>query len=386
MTAEGSVGPADRRDVELRRPLSEPHASPRLPSMNEPRNASLKDQAAEILEALRTEQQARVRIAVFGQPGAGKSSLINALTGQQLADAGVRTDMTTECTTYEWGQLILADFPGYGTERFPREGYLRRFDVLSFDLFLCVTASKFTAADAELFRELKAAGKTCVFVRNVADKLWQRGRTREELEGEIVADARRQVQDDTLAVRFTSCCTDEGVAALSTTIGEHLDAARAERWARSARAHSHALLQAKLEACRRYVSLAAAAAAANGANPLPGVDVAADVAILTTLFVTLRAAYGLEQEPLPAKALTLPLVAPQITRLVTFGTKQGALMLLKQFAKRATVKQVAKYIPFLGQLVAGGLGYSMALQAGNSYLDDCHTVARALLDHELAAA
>jgi hypothetical protein len=48
-----------------------------------------------------------VYIALFGQPGAGKSSLINAIVGQQLAKVGVENDVTTERTDYEWNGLFL---------------------------------------------------------------------------------------------------------------------------------------------------------------------------------------------------------------------------------------------------------------------------------------
>ena len=40
--------------------------------------------------------QARVRVALFGQPGCGKSSIINRLVGRPLAAPGVHTDTTIE--------------------------------------------------------------------------------------------------------------------------------------------------------------------------------------------------------------------------------------------------------------------------------------------------
>jgi hypothetical protein len=84
-----------------------------------------------------------VYIALFGQPGAGKSSLINAIVGQQqLAKVGVENDVTTERTDYEWNGLFLSDLPGYGTAKFPAATYLEKFEITKFDIFLCVAAGK----------------------------------------------------------------------------------------------------------------------------------------------------------------------------------------------------------------------------------------------------
>lgn len=344
---------------------------------------TIHDHVRDLLDKLHQEDSARVRIALFGQPGAGKSSLINSLTGRQLAKVGVHTDTTTDCCEYNWGQLVLADLPGYGTERFPKQTYFERFEILSFDLFLCVTANKFTESDGELFRALRAAGKTCVFVRNQVDNLWEDGKSREDLERELVLDVHRQLRDETVAVLFTSCRTNEGLDALSEAILGHLGSAQAERWARNAKAHSLEFLEQKREACMKYVTIAAGAAAANGLNPIPGADVAIDLAILHDLFRRLRGAYGLDKREVASKAKLVPAIAPIVNRVVELGTKEGLLLLLKQFVKRGTLKQLAKYIPFVGQAVAATLGFAITLQAGKAYAEDCAQVARALLELEL---
>jgi GTP-binding protein EngB required for normal cell division len=344
----------------------------------------LRDHAKQLLERLRQEDKGRVRVALFGQPGAGKSSLINALVGQHVAQVGVRTDTTTSCECYEWGQIVLADLPGYGTERFPSETYFDRFDIMSFDLFLCVTANKFTAEDAAFFRALNGAGKPCLFVRNFGDMLWQEGMTKSDLEREVVDDARRHVQDEGIGVLFTGCRTKAGLDLLSRAIHTKLDGAKAERWARSAKAYSHELLEKKFAASTGYIYTAAGLSAANGLNPVPGLDLAADVTILVGLFAQLRQSHGLDQSTLTAKTWALPIVAPHAKRLLELGTVHGIPLLLRRFVKRATLKQVSKYIPIVGQAVAASLGFAVTVQAGLSYLRDCHAVARAILDEELA--
>jgi len=52
---------------------------------------SIQDDIDRIRRALSDQESTKVRVALFGQPGAGKSSLINALVGRPLAKVGVAT-------------------------------------------------------------------------------------------------------------------------------------------------------------------------------------------------------------------------------------------------------------------------------------------------------
>jgi predicted GTPase len=110
----------------------------------------------EIRENAEKAAKTPVYIALFGQPGAGKSSLINAITGQAgLAKVGVENEATSERKDFEWNNLILSDLPGYGTAKFPAETYRTQFKIDKFDLFLCVTSGKLKEDDIAFFRELR---------------------------------------------------------------------------------------------------------------------------------------------------------------------------------------------------------------------------------------
>jgi small GTP-binding protein len=341
------------------------------------------DEVEKMRGKLDRKDRERVRIALFGQPGAGKSSLINKLTGQMLAKVGVHTDTTTDAATYEWNGVTLVDLPGYGTKRFPKDTYFERFDVRSFDLFLCVYDGKLHGDDNALFKELRAAEKVCLFVRNQSDKIWQDGKSYEELCTEIEADLRKQIEEPGREVFFTSCRSGDGIGALEKAIYEHLGAAKRERWARTAKAASKEFLEAKRDACETYVTIAAAAAAANALNPIPGTDVALDLGIMVKLFKEIRDAYGLSNERLHDLAAG-PLQAAA-REVVEFASKQGLLMLLKRFAGRETVKALTKYIPFVGQVIAAAVGFGITKSAGDWYLERCHLLAEGILDRELGA-
>jgi small GTP-binding protein len=341
------------------------------------------EEAAELRERLAKLDRVEVKVALFGQPGAGKSSLINRLTGQRLAKVGVRTDTTTEAASYSYNGLTLVDLPGYDTKRFPRDRFFEQFKIKEFDLFLCVFAGKYTGADTAFFRELHQSGKVCLLVSNKAEDLWQEGETPESLQKTIEGDARQQVAEPSVKVYFVSCKTGLGMDSLQQAISAKLEPAKRERWARNAQAYSDEALAAKREACDTYIGVAAGTSALNALNPLPGVDVAVDLGILGSLFASLRSAYGLTTTRLDM-AMTLPAIAPLASEVLSYASKEGLVMLLKRFATRQTAKALTKWIPFVGQAVAASLGFFITKSAGDFYNDKCFELAKRILDAELA--
>lgn len=346
---------------------------------------SIYDETEKLRKKLEYERNLTVSVALFGQPGSGKSSLINRLVGEHVADVGVETDLTRGSKTYPCKGINLVDLPGYGTSLFPKETFSNRFGIKDLDLFLCVTSGKLHQSDTEFFQELRRAGKVCLFVVNKHDELWEEGVDIKELERRKVADIQKHVGGEVDCI-FTSCRNNSGLDVLNTKIMNNLDEAKKERWARGAKAYSKAFLEKKKAACDNYVAYAAVAAAANGINPIPGVDVGVDLGILMRLFSEIREAYGLDDDFLTKlKASGSPIVVRLTSKVIEFATKEGLLLLLKSFAKRETLKTIAKYIPIVGQLVAAGLGYAITSSVGNSYLEDCHQLAKEILENNLQA-
>jgi small GTP-binding protein len=340
-------------------------------------------QAAEIRRKLDEEKAAKVSVALFGQPGAGKSSLINKIVGKKVAAVGVETDVTTDAARYEHAGLIVVDLPGYGTKNFPKATFADRFRIRDFDLFLCVSSGKLHQADTEFFHELSAMGKVCVFVVNKHDELWEDGVELADLERRKRADVEKQAGRP-IELVFTSCRTNTGLDELQQLIAKNLDGAKRERWRRSAKAYSTKFLEEKKASCERYVTAAALASAANGLNPIPGADVAVDVSILVTLFSEIRDNFGLTDERLNRfNHSAIPAIAQLANNVLRYAAKEGALQLLKSMLGRQAAKSLSRYIPFVGQVVAAGLGYAITSNAGSSYLDACHKLAEKTLNERL---
>ena len=346
---------------------------------------TLREETDRLRKELEKLDEVRVRVALFGQPGAGKSSLINALIGREVAETGANTDTTTDAQRYHHDGVDYTDLPGFGTSRFPAESYWDRFQLSDHDLLLCVKDGKFSLDDDKLFfDELWKRNKVCIFVHNKLDTLWSSTKSIDEVKQEISADYERRIAPHRAPLVFTSCRTREGLDELERAIWEHLPEAKRERWERAVAAYSDEWLERKRKVIEREVYVCAALSAANGFNPIPGADLAIDLSTLAGLLVRVRGHYGLSDKRLERYLQLAPAAKLVVDKLLQYATREGLLRLLRRFASQQLQRQVAKYIPLVGQTVAALVGYGVTLQVGFEFLDTCHRLAREIMEAELS--
>ena len=345
---------------------------------------TLREETERLRRELEKLDEVRVRVALFGQPGAGKSSIINALIGREVAETGAHTDTTTDAHKYHHDGVDYTDLPGFGTTRFPADTYWERFQLDEHDLLLCVKDGKFSDDDDKLFfEELWKRGKVCIFVHNKLDTLWSSSKSVDEVQAEIRGDFDRRIAPHKAPLVFTSCRTRDGLDELERAIWAHLPEAKRERWERAVAAYSEEWLERKRKVIEREVYVCAALSAANGVNPIPGADIAVDLSTLAALLVRVRGHYGLSDTRLERYLQIAPAAKLVVDRLLQYATREGLLRLLKRFASQHLQRQVAKYIPLVGQTVAALVGYGVTLQVGFEFLDTCHRLAREIMEAEL---
>ncbi len=344
---------------------------------------SIYDVANQMRNNLEKEQNKKLKIALFGQPGSGKSSIINKLLGDNVAHVGISTDKTIEAQIVPWGKLLLVDLPGYGTTKFPENEFINQFNINDYDLYLCVFSGKFHQADTNFFSELRNKGQVCLFVRNFHDTIWGESKDINELEKEISEDVFTQVKSRE-DIYFVSCKDGYGIKELSEDIYNNIPDALKVKWAESAKAYSLDFLETKKKVCERNVLIACGAAITNAINPLPGVDVGIEIAVLLKLFQSIRNAYGLTDETLNSKVDLIKQFSPIVNRIIKYGTKEGIPILLKKYAGKQITKSVTKYVIIVGPLIAATIGFAITRTAGISYLEDCHSLAKAILENELS--
>lgn len=141
-------------------------------------------------------------------------------------------------------------------------------------------------------------------------------------------------------------------------------------------------LQAAVKRSRKLLHKRALLAGVASAVPVPGLDWAVDAAMLSKLIPEINKEFGLT--PLQLEKLS-PKKREQVQKAVTMV---GSVLIGKLISRdlvmaaatkigmRLTTKQLAKYVPFAGQIVAATVGYAAIRYLGEEHMKDCIRVAQ----------
>lgn len=147
-------------------------------------------------------------------------------------------------------------------------------------------------------------------------------------------------------------------------------------------------LEAIRQDCRRLVRRVSWASAGAAAVPVPLLDMVVDVGILMKLLPEINERFGLQPEQIEAM--------PEETRLQVWqrraerGSELVGMVVTRELVKRSlqsvgtrmVTKQVTRFIPFGGQLVAATLGYWVMRRLASQHVDDCFEVALIARGHK----
>ncbi|MFM9884110.1 MAG: hypothetical protein ACKVQT_13885 [Burkholderiales bacterium] len=137
--------------------------------------------------------------------------------------------------------------------------------------------------------------------------------------------------------------------------------------------------------CRRLVTRRSLMSAGVVLVPIPGIDIAADIALLARLVEEINQAFGLSHESIEALAprrrilvyrAIVVIGGAMVGRLVTQNMLMKALMTV---GVRLTAVQATRYVPVAGQALAAGLSFTAMRYVGLNHLRDCEEVARRVL-------
>jgi len=132
--------------------------------------------------------------------------------------------------------------------------------------------------------------------------------------------------------------------------------------------------------CRSMVTKRAVISAGAAAIPLPGVDIAVDITLITELICNINERFGLDPSSVnlfpSEEKVILQNIAKRIgnAAIGNFVAKPLVVSMLKKIGGGVATKSFTKYVPFVGQATSAAISFYGIKKVGNKHIDDCYCV------------
>lgn len=143
-----------------------------------------------------------------------------------------------------------------------------------------------------------------------------------------------------------------------------------------------AALQDAVRRSRELLHRRALVAAVASAVPFPGLDWAVDAALLSKLIPRINQEFGLTPAQLdqldPTKREQLQKAASLVGTVLVgkFISRDLVVKVITRIGLRLAGKELAKYVPLAGQVIASVIGYGAIRYFGEEHIQDCLRVVR----------
>lgn len=282
-------------------------------------------------EKVNAQLEQEILFAMIGDVNTGKSSTINQLIGDEVAQVGARPGETTGIDRYVYrDKIIFADTPGLDDINAKNSEETLKFykeaDIVLF--FLNAAGTVLSEGELRSFEIIRKANKDIIFVLNKIDAA-------DDIPG-LVSYIKQHTGS-----RFK-------VVPISSRTGENIDKLRNEILDILKKKHKEIqfarLIKAKSSTANKWILGAAGSATAVGAAPIPGSDFVPLTGIQVGLMVKLAALY---ERPL-SKAKAKELIVATITGNIG----------------KTLFRQVVKLVPGAGSVAGGSIAGGMTLALG----------------------
>lgn len=355
--------------------------------------------ASKIMRAL---DIACLDIAVIGELGFGKFTLINTLRGLMDGDDGaaflwVVVKSPTPYIHPMHPTMTVWDLPGVGTSPFQPSAYLERVHFSRYDFFIFVTSTCFELQHVQLAHEIQKRGKRFYFVRSEIEadlihaQIWVRPYDGHGLLDQIQDSCEEDLESKGLGSPKVFLLSNwypfnADFPMLIETLGKELPTHKRHEFLLALPNVSLRFLDMKKEDLQTQLWMwAAISCVVAAAVPTPGLSMACDVAILITAISEFRQSFGLGEESLYKLAKTVSKPVDEIKGVIRSPlareiSKDQVLKLLGSVVCGAllAVESLGSILPGFGSLVKGGISfgkmYYLLYSSLNEVADDAKRV------------
>ncbi|MGL4513955.1 MAG: DUF697 domain-containing protein [Lacipirellulaceae bacterium] len=405
MTSSAANSPANGAEGDLRDALAAvERAIAQLEQGDSGERHALAAELRELQDLAEKLRHGRVEVAVFGEVSTGKSALVNALAGSNVAGVNARAGWTRDVIRTAWGgtelhlgglgdsELVLVDTPGLNEVQGEARADLARYAAERADVVVFVTDSDLNETEHTALAEAAALHKPLLLVLNKADLYLPADRDKlaaalraprvtrlvggpenvvfasadprevehliEGPDGRTRSEWRKPRPDvDAVKGRILELLADEGKALVALSASMYA-ADRTDRVA---------ALRVRMRAGRaeRVVwTYAVAKALAVAWNPAPVFDVAGGLAFDATMVVTLAGVYGIPITTAGARELVLSILKAAGWMIAT----ELAVSVGASLAKALTLGG-STWLTAIPQGAAAGYGSYLVGQAARCYFE-----------------
>jgi predicted GTPase len=341
-----------------------------------------------------------INIALTGDTGSGKSTLINTLRGLRPNDKGAAKVGTVETTLkpvpYEhpnFPNVIFWDLPGVGTPNFPQKTYKKKVNLKFYDFFLIVISNRFTENALWLAKVLTKKHRPFFFVRSKVDidismkRKYNPNIKDKQILKELKSDIKNNLSDMQYEVFIVSGELDNtdrwDFPELKRRIIGVLPDVKKQTLIVSLSSFATDIIDQKCEVLKNRIIFYSIASGFGALVPVPGLSFGVDTALLVKMAVEMAQVLGLTEnqvgtsyEKLSRKATVIAILGKATALIST----KAILKLITKQASSAVVEEVVRYVPVAGQLAAGALSFGATYQTGRVILKKMRELALQMAD------
>ncbi|KAI7798970.1 interferon-inducible GTPase 5-like [Triplophysa rosa] len=346
-----------------------------------------------IKDYLKQQDLVELNVGVTGESGSGKSTFVNAFRGLGDEEEGSASTGVVETTMIpdvyihpNYKNVKVWDLPGIGTPNFKANEYLQQVQFERYDFFIIIASDRFKECHTQLAKEIMRMGKKFYFVRSKIDISITAEKRKKNFDLKTTLDTIREDCENGLK----KIGIDFPVVFLMSgwELGKYDLNPLQERLEKELPQHKrHVLMLAlpnitleinerKKKALEENISRVAFLSACVAAIPLPGLSIAADVAIIADELRKYYSAFGLDDPSLQKLCERSGKTVEELKGLMKSPLHHG-------INTSSVIDWLSEFfmslIPIVGTVMAGGLSYLIVSITLKRALNDIAEVARKVL-------